>query len=488
MSVQIDGSTGNIIATKADYSGNVSIGGTLTYEDVTNVDSVGVITARSGIRIGATGANTLISGTATGIGIGENSPDGLLVIKGDSNGATNPSIRLKDGSDTREAWITNSAGDLILANGGDDNVPHCVLKMFDGNIMVFSTANTERLRIASDGKILAGHTADISGGGLQVSGSANAGNAGFHRFDANDSGPFIQLLKSRNGTVGSNTVVQSGDELGTLNFQGADGTDFHSGARIVSKVDGTPGNNDMPGRLEFHTTSDGASSPTERVRITSAGLVGIGENNPDSRLHVKGGSLTVEHSSPSTGTCQLNINCENNSQVSVSFDDQGHISFGSAATPHNQGSFSEKVRIQNGGGISFNGDAAQANALDDYEEGNGTPTVSFETSGTATLAAGATYKYVKIGDLVTFSFEFNLSSVSSPSGGLRLNLPFASGAGVYSAGAVRLYNVTFTGSPFLQIGPSSSYVVVLGSVSGSANSKINGTGYYFGSISYRTSS
>ena len=51
MGVQIDGSTGNIIATKAEYSGNVSIAGTLTYEDVTNVDSVGLITARSGVTV-----------------------------------------------------------------------------------------------------------------------------------------------------------------------------------------------------------------------------------------------------------------------------------------------------------------------------------------------------------------------------------------------------------------------------------------------------
>ena len=43
-------------------TGGVNIPGVLTYEDVTNVDSVGVITARSGIRIGATGANTLITG------------------------------------------------------------------------------------------------------------------------------------------------------------------------------------------------------------------------------------------------------------------------------------------------------------------------------------------------------------------------------------------------------------------------------------------
>ena len=45
--------TGVVTATSASFTGNVSVGGTLTYEDVTNVDSVGIITAQSGIRVGA---------------------------------------------------------------------------------------------------------------------------------------------------------------------------------------------------------------------------------------------------------------------------------------------------------------------------------------------------------------------------------------------------------------------------------------------------
>ena len=45
--------TGSVTATSGSFSGDVSVGGTITYEDVTNVDSVGVITARQGIRVGA---------------------------------------------------------------------------------------------------------------------------------------------------------------------------------------------------------------------------------------------------------------------------------------------------------------------------------------------------------------------------------------------------------------------------------------------------
>ena len=72
MGVQINGSEGNVIATKGTYSGNVTIGGTLTYEDVTNIDSVGIITARSGIEIGASpgvGASISVDGNAIFSGI-----------------------------------------------------------------------------------------------------------------------------------------------------------------------------------------------------------------------------------------------------------------------------------------------------------------------------------------------------------------------------------------------------------------------------------
>jgi hypothetical protein len=58
-----------------------------------------------------------------------------------------------------------------------------------------------------------------------------------------------------------------------LDFYGADGTNMVRAANILAAVDGTPGANDMPGRLVFSTTADGASSPSERMRINSNGIV-----------------------------------------------------------------------------------------------------------------------------------------------------------------------------------------------------------------------
>jgi hypothetical protein len=97
---------------------------------------------------------------------------------------------------------------------------------------------------------------------------------------SNAYGPAISLVKSRGTSDGSYTVVQSGDNLGTIQFGGADGSVDRVGAAIVSQVDNTPGSDDMPGRLMFATTADGSGHPTERLRITSTGAVLIGTTTP----------------------------------------------------------------------------------------------------------------------------------------------------------------------------------------------------------------
>ena len=85
----------------------------------------------------------------------------------------------------------------------------------------------------------------------------------------------VSFRKSR-GTNAAPTIVASADVVGDNQYFGYDGTAFIQLATIAALVDGTPGTNDMPGRLVFSTTADGASSTTERMRIDSAGNVGIG--------------------------------------------------------------------------------------------------------------------------------------------------------------------------------------------------------------------
>jgi len=94
--------------------------------------------------------------------------------------------------------------------------------------------------------------------------------------NSNDNGGAnLILAKSRGTAIGSNTVVQADDQVGVVRFVGSDGTNFITGASILGQVDGAPGANDMPGRLVFTTTADGASTPTERMRIASNGVTGF---------------------------------------------------------------------------------------------------------------------------------------------------------------------------------------------------------------------
>ena len=79
--------SGNITGTTGTFTGNVSVGGTLTYEDVTNIDSVGLITARAGIKVLAGGINAVGVVTATSfVGSGQNLTN--LPASGDSNDIT----------------------------------------------------------------------------------------------------------------------------------------------------------------------------------------------------------------------------------------------------------------------------------------------------------------------------------------------------------------------------------------------------------------
>ena len=104
-----------------------------------------------------------------------------------------------------------------------------------------------------------------------IGGAAGRGALSVINNAASNDPPYVLLGRSGAATLGSNAAVVSGSRLGTLTFHGADGTSFIEAATVAGEVDGTPGANDMPGRLVFSTTADGASSPTERARITAGG-------------------------------------------------------------------------------------------------------------------------------------------------------------------------------------------------------------------------
>jgi hypothetical protein len=147
-----------------------------------------------------------------------------------------------------------------------------------------STTASERMRIDSAGKLLVGATAARANFNnatfsprTQIEGTDSTG-ASLAITCNNTSDADAGLLvfgKSATSTIGSNTLVANGESLGYITFEGNDGTEFVRAAQIKAEVDGLPGVNDMPGRLVFSTTADGATAVTERMRIDAAGAVSI---------------------------------------------------------------------------------------------------------------------------------------------------------------------------------------------------------------------
>ena len=162
-----------------------------------------------------------------------------------------------------------------------------------GGGLQFVTSGTEKVRIDSSGRLLVGQTSSINGifgsppPRFSVS-TSTASPAIFATYSNNNYASRIDLLKSRNATIGSHTVVQSGDALGEIYFGGSDGDQFHGGALIQSVTESGVGNDDMPADLRF-STNGGTTLVTERLRINSSGAVMINTTNSSSRtLNLKG--------------------------------------------------------------------------------------------------------------------------------------------------------------------------------------------------------
>ena len=134
------------------------------------------------------------------------------------------------------------------------------------------SSGSNNIVLDSSGRVLVGTSSSTSLAGwgnpqVQVT-AANSSQASLGLIHTESNNNVHALLF---GKIRGTGIVQGQDELGRISWQGYDGSAFRQCAEIMAVVDGTPGASDMPGRLVFSTTADGASSPTERLRITSTG-------------------------------------------------------------------------------------------------------------------------------------------------------------------------------------------------------------------------
>ena len=190
------------------------------------------------------------------------------------------------------AFATNSAQRLTINSAGTAtfegaiNIPGKIFHAGDtdtafgfpaADTISVETGGSEALRVDSLQRLLIGNSSNVASRTnansfspqFQLSSDTEAALS-ISRYSSSVNPSRLALQKGR-GTIASKAIVLDDDTLGEIIFSGWDGDTFTNGAKIEAQVDGTPGDDDMPGCLIFKTTADGSAVPTERLRIDSNG-------------------------------------------------------------------------------------------------------------------------------------------------------------------------------------------------------------------------
>ena len=242
--------TGRVaIGTDLRVEGSVSVGGTITYEDVTNIDAVGLVTARNGIVVGS-GITLSKDGDGFFTGV-------VTATSYNGDGSNLTGIDL--------SAVTGATGDFSIADKivhtGDTNT---ALRFPAADTVTVETGGSEAIRVDSGGRLLIGTATTKSAGSGQY---ANLNVEGY----AGGTECFMSLSRAE-----AASAMSADDEVANLTFNDSAGYEF---ARIQVLADAATGATDTPGRLVFKTTADGASSSSERLRITKDGAIGIAGAN-----------------------------------------------------------------------------------------------------------------------------------------------------------------------------------------------------------------
>ena len=426
--------TGDITATNGTFSGDVTVGGTLTYDDVTNIDSVGVITARSDLHV--------ISGGL--VGIGTDDPSTKLEIQS----ATDPKIRLQSqesGNKRLELWI--DGGEAIGYIAADQSASQ----------LAFRTTGYDRLRITSDGKVgvkvtnpdltlhvngvnaLPSSSGSTPTGHLTLRAKATSSTHGMfmgvsnvapwsswiQAQDANNNATNYPILLNPNGgNIGIGTdnpgtnldVLRTSNDTGGIIVRNTNNSQANARAQVeISGGDNADGRlkiecnstehtfrQDGNGNLQIHNAS------AERLRITSTGVINCGH-----------GDAINLHSSTTTG---INLNGNGNSGQIVA-----NASGNRALIIGRQGSYGQVIEFFQG--TNANDAAITIPAADSFGiETAGTERVRIDSAGRMGLGASNPDDYDgEANDFVVRSANHTGITIASSGANQRCNLYFSDG-------------------------------------------------------------
>jgi len=305
-SVTLDGLS---VINNGSFGGNLTVGGVLTYEDVTNVDSVGLITARNGIVVGsgitlskdgdifATGITTISENLKVGSGV-TISPDGDGFFTGVITATSYSGIDLSD--------VTGATGDFSIA----DKIVHTgdtdtAIRFSGADTVTVETGGSSRFKIDSSGNVTIGNDGDsgsnpssgydelcIEGGNEHIGmcflspaannvdqtiafGDSNNNQSGRIRYQHSQDAFSFDTAGSERLRIDSKGQLSSGGS--TTAF---DGTSSLNGLQMYYETDSglaSFGSYSSGGstNLLFYTNS-GGSAATEKLRINSSGKLFVG--------------------------------------------------------------------------------------------------------------------------------------------------------------------------------------------------------------------
>ncbi|KPJ85734.1 hypothetical protein AMJ57_01960 [Parcubacteria bacterium SG8_24] len=217
----------------------------------------------------ALGGNAYASGGgAIAVGYDVNSSGAVSVALGQYvNAGADHAMSLGHGVDNANRLINNTADSLMV--GFNSTVPTLYVGPASG------AGTVGRVGIGTSNPAEEFHVFSTTDADFQLHTEADGDFSG------------IALVRARTGPA----AVVDGNTLANISAFGYDGSSNVKAAHIQFQVDAGTGTNDMPGRIIFSTTADGASAVTERMRIDNAGYVGIGDSDPASLLTVGSGDL-----------------------------------------------------------------------------------------------------------------------------------------------------------------------------------------------------
>jgi len=385
--------SGILTASSASFGGNVSIGGTLTYEDVTNIDSVGLITARNGIFVSA----------GSSVGIGTDNPTYPLEVW-DSD----PRIQLVDTdlASNRSIQLRNNQGSAILSaathtsfyNGGSERVrikstgqvgigtdnPKLLLHLHQENSNAtfahftntttgvnanqgvsfgldsnedatiyhygnknirFATGGTEKVRITSSGRVnIAPNNLDQTAYKVQIETGANRflsiKTANHNDFSDEGSGIFFSRQSDGSKEL-SGLFAHTNTSLGMAS---RGGLTFHAG--------GSGGYNQSPERLRIDSSGRlqiGSSVSTNLNQFNGPGRLNIQNNNNDTVVDFSQGIVFTDNNGDQNTWTHAGIVATGSSGY------KGNLVFGTDSGPKSNSAtgITEKVRITHDGNVGI---------------------------------------------------------------------------------------------------------------------------------------